>query len=74
MFISVMMKVSRYLCAVVVLIVASLTPSGCSDVAEQALAYEESAAVDGVTVDRTERDGDLKIDFASDLDADRIGS
>lgn len=69
-----MMKVSRYFCAVVVLIVASLTPSGCSDVAEQALAYEETVVMEDVTVDRNAQEEETKIDFASSSDANRIGS
>lgn len=40
-----MMTLSRYMCAVVVLIVASLTPSSCSDIGEQAMAFEQYETV-----------------------------
>lgn len=75
-----MKSLSRYAVAVVVLIVASLTPSSCSDVAEEAMAYEVTGAS---VMDDLAREGrvedvklgvDLQVDRAPETDAEEIGS
>lgn len=52
-----MMTASRYICAVVVLVVASLTPSSCSELGEQALAFEES---EPMAIEEFVFDGDVR--------------
>lgn len=75
-----MMSLSRYVLAVVVLIVTSLTPSSCSDVAEEAMAYEVTGAAVRVDLtregrmERVDLGADLQLDGAPESDTDEIGS
>jgi hypothetical protein len=85
-----MITVGRYACFVVILIVTSLTPSSCTDLAEEAMAYEqaEGLAADGLAdrvaaervvldhdvLHRTVQKMDVKPNAASESDADQTGS
>lgn len=73
------MTLCRYICAVVVLVAASLTPSSCSDVAEQAMAYEDAGQPIEITIERSAQGVDYRVersggDLASKTYADEIGS
>ncbi len=56
------MNLCRYICAVVVLIAASLTPSRCSDIAEQAMAYEDAGEPIEITIERSAQGVDYRIE------------
>ncbi|MEX0821332.1 MAG: hypothetical protein WD021_04230 [Rhodothermales bacterium] len=73
------MTLGRYICAVVVLVAASLTPSGCSDVAEQAMAYENAGEPIEITIERSAQGVDYSVDRytgdrTSNMFAYKIGS
>ena len=73
LWISVMMTAGRFVCAVTVVIAASLTPSGCSNVAEPAMATESVRTMwveEPADYFRTQHN----IDLESDADSDEIGS
>lgn len=73
------MTLCRYICAVVVLVAVSLTPSSCSDVAEQAMAYEDAGEPIEITIERSAQGVDYSVersggDRTSNMFAYKIGS